>query len=210
MTEIAPPQIPPARPSDGELREILLRSAIEAIRAGGPGVSMDEIAAAGGVTKPTLYRIFGSKPGLYRAIADWFIGDIAAAVAVNLRDSLALRDFIHLTVDAVLSRVGADVEIYHFLMRRARVELFRSDADEDFLRIMSGLTTAMIEDRISRTDFDPTPAPIWAHGVVGMINGAADWWVDHQEVPREEVVDQISEILWNGFRPFSDKARPDP
>ena len=46
----------------------MLEAAGEAFATHGfHGSSMDEIAAAAGITKPMLYRYFGSKEGLYAA-----------------------------------------------------------------------------------------------------------------------------------------------
>src|ERR1700739_3947441 len=47
---------------------LMLRAAGEAFSTQGfHGSSMDEIARAAGITKPMLYRYFGSKEGLYAA-----------------------------------------------------------------------------------------------------------------------------------------------
>src|SRR3954468_20374376 len=48
------------------------------------GVSMDEIAAASGISKPMLYDYFGSKEGLFLACVErargWLFEEIASAV----------------------------------------------------------------------------------------------------------------------------------
>src|SRR4051794_1843691 len=54
----------------------LLDAAIRAIRREGPGVSMGEMAAEAGVTKPILYRHFGAKGGLYHAIAERYATEL--------------------------------------------------------------------------------------------------------------------------------------
>ena len=47
-----------------------------AIREIGPGVTMEQLAKAGGVTKPILYRHFGDRDGLIQAIAERFSNDL--------------------------------------------------------------------------------------------------------------------------------------
>ncbi|MER3452812.1 MAG: TetR/AcrR family transcriptional regulator, partial [Acidimicrobiia bacterium] len=44
--------------------EALLDTAIEVIRREGPACSIDDVAAAVGVTRPVIYRYFGSRDGL--------------------------------------------------------------------------------------------------------------------------------------------------
>ena len=41
---------------------------------------------------------------------------------------------------------------------------------------------------------------VWAHGIAGMVQAAGDWWLDHPEVPRAAVVDELTALLVAGFR----------
>src|ERR1700729_2822506 len=60
--------IPGERLARVERERLMLRAAGEAFATHGfHGSSMDEIARAAGITKPMLYRYFGSKEGLYAA-----------------------------------------------------------------------------------------------------------------------------------------------
>src|SRR5687767_9352093 len=61
-------------------RERLLDAAVRAVRREGPNVSMDEIAAEAGVTKPIVYRAFGDREGLTKALADRFADELAASL----------------------------------------------------------------------------------------------------------------------------------
>jgi AcrR family transcriptional regulator len=68
-----------------ERRATLLAGAAEAFATGGfDGTSMDDIAAAGGVTKLIVYRHFESKEELYRAILEGVSGRLAERVAEAL------------------------------------------------------------------------------------------------------------------------------
>src|SRR5919198_3092805 len=53
-----------------------LDAAIEVIRTEGPGASMDQVAAKIGVTKPVVYRYFGDRGGMYRAVAERYCGEL--------------------------------------------------------------------------------------------------------------------------------------
>ena len=50
-------------------RRELLEAADRVVLRDGPEASMNAIAAEAGITKPILYRHFGDKSGLYRALA---------------------------------------------------------------------------------------------------------------------------------------------
>ena len=61
-----------ARRAAGPPTSELLDAAVGAVREIGPGATMEQLAAAGGVTKPILYRHFGDRDGLIAAIAERF------------------------------------------------------------------------------------------------------------------------------------------
>jgi AcrR family transcriptional regulator len=62
-------------------REELLERALELFAGRGyDGVGVQEIAAAAGVTKPTLYHYFGSKEGLLRALLEQRFEPLEAAI----------------------------------------------------------------------------------------------------------------------------------
>lgn len=183
-------------------RDELLDEAIELVRAVGPRTSMDDLAAKARVTKPTLYRAFGSKQGLYLAIAEWFISALIADVATQMRSGVPLFEYIPGVIDGVLARIQADVNIYNFLMRRARIELSSDESGADFLGELGDALAALIAEQLSRGGLDPSPAPVWGHGIVGMVVSVADWWVDNQDVERSVVAAEVSSLLVEGFGPM--------
>ena len=67
LSTIAGPPSRRARPPRAERRPQLLDAAVGRDPAMGPGVTMEQLAKAGGVTKPILYRHFGDRDGLIQA-----------------------------------------------------------------------------------------------------------------------------------------------
>lgn len=61
-------------------RESFLDAADQAIRTDGPGVTMADVAAAAGVTKPVLYRYVQDKGDLVQALAVRYAGQIEKLV----------------------------------------------------------------------------------------------------------------------------------
>ena len=88
-----------------ERRASLLAAADRVVQRDGPAASMNVIAAEAGITKPILYRHFGDKGGLYRALAarhiDELLGRLRAALVT--RGGLAART--RATVDAYLTAI---------------------------------------------------------------------------------------------------------
>jgi AcrR family transcriptional regulator len=183
-----------------ERRAGLLEAADRVVQREGSAASMNLIAAEAGITKPILYRHFGDKSGLYRALAarhiDELLGRLRAALLT--RGGLAART--RATVDAYLSGIEANPQIYRFLIQRAAVEEpdVRGEV-EGFVRRFGDELAAGIRSEPSLQGIDGIRATVWAHGIAGMVQAAGDWWLDHPEVPRATVVDELSALLVAGF-----------
>ncbi|MEU1097709.1 helix-turn-helix domain-containing protein, partial [Streptomyces sp. NPDC005877] len=67
------------RTSAESRRRELLEAADRVVLRDGPKASMNAIAAEAGITKPILYRHFGDKGGLYRALAQRHTDALLAA-----------------------------------------------------------------------------------------------------------------------------------
>ncbi len=199
-----PPSPGRRRQSPDDRRATLLAIATQTIRADGAAVGMEQIAAAASTSKAAIYRVFGSKRGLYQAVADQFISGILDDIDALIRRPGSLEAFVAGIVEAVVTRIEADGALYQFLMRRARLELSSAAAsgEGDFLRQFGDQITERIAIRLERIGLDPAPAPVIAHAVSGMINGVVDWWLDHPEVDRTTVVAVLTALLWSGFAPY--------
>ena len=181
-------------------RDSLLEAADRVVRRVGPAASMNVIAAEAGITKPILYRHFGDKGGLYRALAARHIDELLGRLRVALvtRGGLAART--HATVEAYLASIESEPQVYRFLMHRAAVEEpgVRGDVDS-FVRRFGDELAIGIRNEPALGDIDPLRATVWAQGIAGMVQATGDWWLDHQEIPRETVVTQLSALLLAGF-----------
>jgi AcrR family transcriptional regulator len=187
-------------PSVLERREGLLEAADRVVQRDGPAVSMNLIAAEAGITKPILYRHFGDKSGLYRALAARYIEVLLDRLRAALltRGGLAART--RATVDAYLSAIEERPQVYRFLVQRAAVEEpdVRGDV-EGFVRRFGDELAVGIRNEPSLAGVSELRATVWAHGIAGMVQGAGDWWLDHPEVSRESVVEELSALLVAGF-----------
>jgi AcrR family transcriptional regulator len=181
-------------------RTALLEAADRVVQRQGPAASMNVIAAEAGITKPILYRHFGDKGGLYRALAAGYVDELLGRLRAALltRGGLAART--RATVDAYLTAIEERPQVYRFLMQRASVEEpgVRGDV-EGFVRRFGDELATGIQHEPSLAEIDPTRAAIWAHGIAGMVQASGDWWLDHPEVPRATVADQLSGLLIAGF-----------
>ncbi|HEX4655203.1 MAG TPA: TetR/AcrR family transcriptional regulator [Mycobacteriales bacterium] len=181
-------------------RDQLLAAASRVVQRDGSAASMNVIAAEAGITKPILYRHFGDKGGLYRALAERHIDELLGRLRAALVTRGGLRARTHATVDAYLAAVEEEPQVYRFLLERAAVE--EPDVRGQvvgFVRRFGDELAIGIGNEPELGDVDPQRAVVWAHAIAGMVQATGDWWLNHPEVPRSAVVDQLVALLWEGF-----------
>lgn len=178
----------------------LLDAADRAIKRDGAMASMDAIASEAGISRVVLYRYFGDRDGLYREVADRYVGELLGRLRAALEgtDDPELR--LRSTIEAYVDSIEENREVYSFLMHRAAREgPAIQPTVAAFMTQVSEEVGAIIAKEISARGFDPTPAQMWATGVVGMVHLATDRWLQTQEVEREAFVDQLVALLSYGF-----------
>ncbi|GAA1974344.1 TetR/AcrR family transcriptional regulator [Terrabacter lapilli] len=196
-----------------ERREALVDATIRAIRKHGAGVGMDDIAAEAGTSKTVVYRHFEDKAGLYRAVA----ARIDARVVRNVGAALARshsaaeapaagpREVVASTVEAYLSLVESDTEVYRFVVTRPLVDRPLPDdpVDETVVQVADQLTRLLL-DSLTAPGTDPSRARTWAIALVGAVRAVADDWLatpQADRAPRAAVVESLTELAWQGLAP---------
>ncbi len=178
----------------------LLEAAIEAVRRDGPGVSMDQMAAAGGVTKPILYRHFGDRAGLVTAIAEYAYGQIATGLDEALHSGGIPRQVVASTIDAYLRFIESDNALYRFLVHRTIVETDDPSAIlTDFIGRAGRQVAMVLGEELRAAGLDSGPAEPWAFGIVGMVHSAGDWWIETRTMPRERLAEYLTSLVSDGF-----------
>lgn len=190
-------------------RRQLVEAALKAIQRHGAGVGMDEVAATAGTSKTVLYRHLGDRAGLYRAVVEavdeTILADLAAARASG--DDVVSR--IAAMVRSYLFMVERDPEIYRFVMTRPleTTEFDPNDPVGELTgRIGEQLTDVVREHLVTegRTHEADLLAPVWAHGIVGLVRAAADHWLLTNGTGRaghEPSVDDVTRAVVALIRP---------
>lgn len=180
-----------------ERREELLDAAIGTIREDGPSVSMDALAAAGGVTKPIIYRHFGDRAGLIHAVAHRFAEDLLTEIRSALGRQTDPRSVLADTVDAYLRFVEREPNVYRFVQQQAPAnEAVDLTA---FVRQIAADVAVVLGERLRQAGLDSGAAEPWAHALVGMVHLSGDWWLDHRTMSRERLVEYLLGLAWDGL-----------
>lgn len=183
---------------DPDRRRALLEAADRIIQREGPEASMATIATEAGISKPILYRHFGDKSGLYQALADRHTRKLVEAIREQFERQGSVRDRVRTTIDLYLSRISENLNLYRFLMHRASAEdAATHSAMSTVIRGLSGALADLLIAEGSLTDH--ARAHVWGHAVIGMVQNAGDWWLDHPEVARNTVVDSLADLIVDGL-----------
>ena len=188
----------------------LLQAAQRAIHRSGPDVSMDQIAAEAGITKPILYRHFGDRRGLARALRDFVFvtqgEDLGPDAKRAARERIAsyypvvddVESFRRLLVawgGGFQMFVEFNRSVYGFLRAEGVLgDTWRdpeSGGSDPLIESFSRSFHEIFRDR----GVDATRAELWAHGLRGMIKEVVDWRVKTQSCDRFEIERQIDLLV---------------
>lgn len=179
-------------------REEFVEATIRAITRYGPDAGMDEIAAEAGVTKPVLYRHFTDKADLYVAVGDRATDLLMAKIVPALADDGPIYERIRRAVDCYVGFVDEYRELYRFLVLRpnpAKQDLERRDKSQ-----IAAVLTELLAAYLKLFRMDTAVAGPSAHGIVGLVQGAGEWWLDHPaEMTREQLTNHMTMLIWHSI-----------
>ncbi|GLZ14211.1 TetR family transcriptional regulator [Actinomadura sp. NBRC 104425] len=164
--------------------------------------SLGEIAAAAGVARTVLYDHFPSKRVLLLAVMQEQNAELVEYVGSRITGSGSPQERMRSTIDAYFS----------FAESRplARKLLFdRTDEDDPEIRtVRQGIresrtrtVTALLAGDIRSVGADPGEpvAEAMVELIIAGLDGVAQWWERHPQVPRAVLVEGAMRLLWNGL-----------
>jgi AcrR family transcriptional regulator len=201
----------PRKRLTGEERRLAILDAALAVFAerGYHSSSIDDIARKGGVSKALIYEHFASKQDLYAELLEQHAGELFSALAEAISEAGTTAS----------ARLATGFDAFYGFVEEHRVAwrmLFREATDPEAVvvldrvlaqvtRIVAGL---IAEDPGSRKggDDDETREQgiqVLAQLLVGAVQSLANWWADHQELPRERIVEMTMDFAWLGLQRLS-------
>ncbi|WP_375484598.1 TetR/AcrR family transcriptional regulator [uncultured Jatrophihabitans sp.] len=181
-------------------REQLIDAAVVAIKEFGTDAGMDQIAAAARTSKPVIYRYFADKNELYRALGERVIGVIARALQ-RVQDEAEPQVLVAASIDAYLQLLADNPELFQFVTSHRSLHEARPGEPTafEFARPVAEVLTTSLGRRLAEVGLDPRGARPWGEAIVGFIEAASLWWIEHPDVmTRDELRDYLSALLWGG------------
>jgi AcrR family transcriptional regulator len=197
------PAVKPGRQGDRrrrreERRAEMVQAAIDAVRAHGAGASVAEIAAAAGITKPVLYRHFTDRADLQRAVGQRAVEMLMERMAPALDPGLEPVRLIRGAVDAFLGAIEDEPQLWRFVVHHPIERATGAELVEDAREQIARTLATIMGERLRAVGLDSGGAEAWAHGLVGMVQSAGDWWLDRRTMSRESLTDYLTTLIWGG------------
>ena len=178
-------------------REALLAAAAAVVQREGANASMAAIATEAGITKPILYRHFGDKSGLYAALAERHTERLLGALNAALGAAGTPRERVHRTVDAYLQAIEDEPQTYRFLVQSVEAAPVQGQVRGFVRRLQEHLGKGIALEL--GLPADDVRAAVWAAGIIGMVQGAGDWWLETRAIPRTDLSAQLTDLLWGAY-----------
>ncbi len=185
-------------------REAILTAALDAFAAGGyHETSLDDVAERAGISKALIYEHFSSKRDLHGALLETYMQELLATVAEATAAAAQGELRLRAGLDGFLGFVENRRDAWRMLVRNAAdgdlagsFERFRHEA-------AAAITALMVADA-------PPQSPaagierglaieMLAQQLVGAVQSLANWWDEHREVPREQVLSLAMDFAWIGL-----------
>jgi AcrR family transcriptional regulator len=194
-TDDRPATTPPRRRLPAaERRERILAAAQEVFaQRGYHGSSLDDIARASGTSKALIYEHFDSKRTLHDALITEHASELARRFAANAASGVVGEERLRRGIDIFFGWVEERQEAWRALFRDAADPELRPLID----RLQSAATQAIVS--LVPPGGSEQQAEMYASLVSGACQALANWWGDHPEVARGELVDRVMEVVWVGL-----------
>jgi AcrR family transcriptional regulator len=201
----------PRKRLTGEERRVAILDSALAVFAerGYHPTSIDDIAREGGISKALIYEHFASKQDLYAELLEQHAGELFARLAEAIAEAgTAGSARLAVGLDAFYGFVEDHRVAWRMLFREATDPEAAMVLDRVVAQVTAVVAALIAEDPSSRKggDDDATRQQgiqVLAQMLVGSVQSLANWWSDHQELPRERIVEMTMDFAWLGLHRLS-------
>ncbi len=169
------------------------------------GVSIEEIAARAGVSKPVVYEHFGGKEGLYAVVVDREVERFLAMATDLLQGEDTMAKF-EVAAVGLLRYIEDDSDGFRILVRDSH-PASGSGTLGSLISDIASQVEYILADVLQARGYDPKLAPMYAQMLVGMVTFAGQWWLDARKPRIEEMAAHLVNLAWNGMSHLDPKPR---
>ena len=171
------------------------------------GTSVEEIAAAAGVSKPVVYEHFGGKEGVYAVVVDREVRRLEEAIQTAITTpGPGYRQVIERGALALLDYIDERPEGFRIISRDSSV----ATSSGSFASILSDIAASvddLLRGPLVRAGFDAGLVPPFSQALVGLVAAAGQSWLETRYPPKAELAAQLVNLAWNGLANLEQSPR---
>jgi AcrR family transcriptional regulator len=183
--------------------ELMLDAALRAFADRGyHAVSMDEIAAGAGITKPMLYSYFGSKEGLYEASIERAGTRLTEAVDSAVRGQATPEGQLWAGILAFFTWVDVERDAWRTIHRDLAGGGPGASAFAHAREQLVARVAALLADTARAEGLPPTLAAettALGEALAGAAEAMATWWLDGGDGDARAMAVRLMNIAWTGL-----------
>ena len=161
---------------------------------------MEQLAAAAGVSKATLYDNFAGKAGLSEALMDRKGAALLETFSATLADGFTPEQFVRRGITIFVEHVATDPEIYRFIVNSTEIgEAVVDDIAAPITAILDALLDPGDAHDRDAHDSDASLAAFLANTALGAILGSTDWWSRSKSPSVERFSSALADFVWAGL-----------
>jgi AcrR family transcriptional regulator len=197
-----------------ERREQILGAALDVFAAGGyHETTLEAVASRAGVSKALIYEHFDSKRALHLALLRRYEHDLLGRVAVATAAAEPGEERLRAGVEAFLEFVDEHREAWRMIFRTVEdpeVADLIARLQEELAGAIATLMAADVPPDLARDPEGALEVAMIARMLAGAAPALANWWDEHRDVPREQVLQSFMDFAWNGLEQLSAGRRWSP
>jgi AcrR family transcriptional regulator len=200
------------RLTGAERRELIDQAAARLFAERGyADTSLEDVAAAAGVSRPVIYDHFATKRELHDALVARHLHELMAFItARTIEERGDLERRLRAGISAFFEFMEADPYAWRIVMREPLSGGPATGADPGLQSEITAGLAALIRRAAEETgvDLEAERVTRFAESFRWICAGLATWWWDHREVAREEIVATVMDLTWTGLEQMTMTGDP--
>ena len=168
-------------------------------------VSVEEIAATAGVSKPVVYEHFGGKEGLYAVVVDREMNHLLSMISGALQGAHP-RQLLEQAGMALFDYIDSQPDGFRILVRDSPVSQ-QTGSFASLIVDVAGQVEHLLAEQFKAHGLPTRLAPMYSQMLVGMTALTGQWWLDARKPRKDEVVAHVVNLAWNGLAHLETKPR---
>jgi AcrR family transcriptional regulator len=184
-------------------REAIMGAAVDVFSERGyHEASLDDVASRAGISKALIYEHFDSKRELHVAILEMHVRELLARLARSVSTAPPGEERLRAGLEALFGFVEEHRGAWRMIFRNAGDPEIADAFARMQVEVASVIAALMATDappELERGRDREVAIEMIAQQLVGAAQSLANWWNDHQQVPREQLIELVMDFAWIGL-----------